>query len=84
MNARRFNIGTHQVSAAPITELNTLLASESFLNDLSYITGIPRLIPDEQLVGGGLHVTGPGGRLDVHVDFNYSGPKVAPPPESAP
>jgi hypothetical protein len=29
------------------------------------------LLADEQLVGGGIHITGPGGRLDVHVDFNY-------------
>ena len=57
--------------APPVVELNALLASESFLNDLSYITGIPKLVADEQLVGGGIHVTGPGGRLDVHVDFNF-------------
>jgi hypothetical protein len=56
---------------APVAELNALLASEGFLNDLSYITGIPKLLADEQLVGGGIHVTGPGGRLDVHVDFNF-------------
>ncbi len=48
-----------------------MLASPAFLADLSYITGIPNILADEQLVGGGIHVTGPGGRLDVHVDFNY-------------
>jgi len=57
--------------AAPVAELNDLLASDEFLNDLSHITGIPNLLADEQLVGGGIHVTGPGGRLDVHVDFNF-------------
>jgi Rps23 Pro-64 3,4-dihydroxylase Tpa1-like proline 4-hydroxylase len=56
---------------APIAELNVLLASPQFLDDLSHITGIPRLLADERLTGGGMHVTGPGGRLDVHVDFNY-------------
>jgi 2OG-Fe(II) oxygenase superfamily len=55
----------------PIAELNSLLASNSFLEDLSHITGIPRLLADEKLVGGGMHITGPGGRLDVHVDFNH-------------
>jgi hypothetical protein len=55
----------------PIAELNAFLASAAFLDDLSYITGIPVLLADEQLVGGGMHMTGPGGRLDVHVDFNY-------------
>jgi Rps23 Pro-64 3,4-dihydroxylase Tpa1-like proline 4-hydroxylase len=57
--------------ATPVAELNDLLASDQFLRDLSYITGIPNLLADEQLVGGGIHVTGPGGHLDVHVDFNY-------------
>ena len=46
----------------PIAELNAFLASNAFLSDLSYITGIPNLIADEQLIGGGMHVTGPGGR----------------------
>jgi Rps23 Pro-64 3,4-dihydroxylase Tpa1-like proline 4-hydroxylase len=57
--------------AAPVARLNEALMSPRFLSDLSYITGIPNLLADEQLVGGGIHITGPGGRLDVHVDFNY-------------
>jgi Rps23 Pro-64 3,4-dihydroxylase Tpa1-like proline 4-hydroxylase len=57
--------------SAPILRLHELLSSPQFLADLSYITGIPNLVADEQLVGGGVHVTGPGGRLDVHIDFNY-------------
>jgi hypothetical protein len=55
----------------PVAELNALLASETFLQDLSYITAIPNLIADEQLIGGGIHMTGAGGRLDVHIDFNF-------------
>jgi hypothetical protein len=55
----------------PVARLNEALASPAFLADLSYITGIPGLLADPELVGGGIHVTGPGGRLDVHVDFNY-------------
>src|SRR5262249_15689574 len=55
----------------PVARLNAALASPEFLSDLSYITGISGLLADDQLVGGGIHVTGPGGRLDVHVDFNY-------------
>ena len=54
-----------------VAQLNAALASPQFLADLSYITGIPALLADPELVGGGIHVTGPGGRLDVHVDFNY-------------
>lgn len=56
----------------PITRLNAALASREFLADLEIVTGIPRLLADEQLAGGGMHVTGPHGRLDVHVDFNYA------------
>ena len=54
-----------------IARLNDALASSQFLSDLSYITGMPMLLADPELVGGGMHITGPGGRLDVHVDFNY-------------
>jgi 2OG-Fe(II) oxygenase superfamily len=57
--------------AAPVGKLNEALASPQFLSDLSYITGMPNLLADEQLIGGGIHMTGPGGRLDVHVDFNF-------------
>jgi hypothetical protein len=55
----------------PILRLKNLLSSPQFLSKLSFITGIPNLIADDELVGGGMHITGPGGRLDVHVDFNY-------------
>jgi 2OG-Fe(II) oxygenase superfamily len=55
----------------PVAQLNEALASPEFLSDLSYVTGITDLLADEELVGGGMHITGPGGRLDVHVDFNY-------------
>ncbi|MBD2715717.1 2OG-Fe(II) oxygenase [Microvirga sp. STR05] len=42
-----------------------------FLNILEQITGIPALISDEELFGGGLHQSITGAFLDVHVDFNY-------------
>lgn len=54
-----------------IQELNEALASPEFIQAASSIFGIPDLLPDAELVGGGLHQTGPRGRLDVHVDFNY-------------
>ena len=44
--------------------------SGPFLKALSSLTGIPGLIPDPYLAGGGLHQTGRGGRLKVHSDFN--------------
>jgi Rps23 Pro-64 3,4-dihydroxylase Tpa1-like proline 4-hydroxylase len=57
--------------AEPVGELNRALASPEFLDLLSYVFEIPGLLADEQLIGGGIHETGPRGHLDVHVDFNY-------------
>lgn len=54
-----------------LKELNEALASSAFTETASSIFDIPDLLPDSELVGGGLHQTGPRGRLDVHVDFNY-------------
>jgi Rps23 Pro-64 3,4-dihydroxylase Tpa1-like proline 4-hydroxylase len=68
---KKVQISDYRKFTPPVAELNDLLASPAFLADLAYITGIPNILADEQLLGGGIHVTGPGGRLDVHVDFNY-------------
>ncbi|HTV97838.1 MAG TPA: 2OG-Fe(II) oxygenase [Steroidobacteraceae bacterium] len=55
----------------PIARLNRLLASQEFLDYMSDLMGIANLIADADLIGGGIHETNSGGRLDVHVDFNY-------------
>ena len=55
----------------PLKELKTALAAPEFLAAASHVFDIPDLVADDQLVGGGLHQTGPRGRLDVHVDFNF-------------
>lgn len=55
----------------PLRLLNEALAAQEFLDLMSYAFDIPGLLADEELVGGGVHETGPQGRLDVHVDFNY-------------
>jgi 2OG-Fe(II) oxygenase superfamily len=57
--------------ARPIAELNRALAAPEFCDLLSAVFEIPGLLADEELVGGGMHQTGPRGHLDVHVDFNY-------------
>ena len=54
-----------------VADLNRALADPDFLRDLSEITGIDNLLADPELAGGGIHMTGPRGRLDVHIDFNY-------------
>ena len=37
---------------------------------LEKITGIPDLLPDPMLYGGGIHRTTTGGKLGIHADFN--------------
>jgi hypothetical protein len=68
---KKIQISDSSKYSPPVAELNALLASDGFLGDLFHITGIPHLLADEQLIGGGIHMTGSGGRLDVHVDFNF-------------
>jgi 2OG-Fe(II) oxygenase superfamily len=68
---KKVQITDAKLFPGPIARLNGALSSPEFLSDLSNVTGIPDLLADEELAGGGIHVTGPGGRLDVHVDFNY-------------
>jgi hypothetical protein len=69
---RKVQVTDANLFPGPVARLNGLLASPMFLADLSYLTGIPNLLADEKLAGGGMHLTAPGGRLDVHVDFNVS------------
>jgi hypothetical protein len=68
---RKIQISDASKFPAPIARLNAALSSPEWLKDLEYITGIPNLLDDAELAGGGMHVTGPHGRLDVHVDFNF-------------
>jgi len=49
-----------------VDELN----SAEFVNWLSQLTGIPGLMADPMLEGGGLHQSGRGGFLNVHTDFS--------------
>jgi 2OG-Fe(II) oxygenase superfamily len=48
----------------------SFIHSAAFLYLLSEITGIPGLLPDPYLGGGGYHVIPLGGRFDVHADRN--------------
>ncbi len=72
----------HEVKLASVTEaqfgpLTRLLLyhlnSMTFLDFLSGLTGIGNLISDPSFEGGGLHQIVPGGKLDVHADFNKHG-----------
>lgn len=68
---KKIQITDSKQFAPPIARLHELLASREFTDLMSYVFGIPNLIEDPALGGGGIHETDSGGRLDVHVDFNY-------------
>lgn len=52
-------------------ELYAYIRSEPFLDAVSQITGIPGLLPDETMFGGGTHENINGSELTPHIDFNY-------------
>ena len=58
--------------APAILKLHQLLASDDFVAKLSRMSGIEGLVADPLLAGAGIHETNGGGRLDVHVDFNFN------------
>lgn len=55
----------------PILDLHYILASREFISQVEKMMGIPNLLADPDLIGGGIHETNSGGHLDVHVDFNF-------------
>ena len=46
------------------------LNSESFLKELTRMTGIENLFSDPYFHGGGLHLIKTGGKLDMHLDYS--------------
>lgn len=54
-----------------VGDVSDALNSAEFLQWLSELTGVPGLIADPSLEGGGLHQSGSGGYLNVHTDFSH-------------
>lgn len=55
---------------APLRELLYALNCGAFIRYLEKLTGIPHLLSDPHMFGGGLHQYLPGAVLRVHADFN--------------
>jgi hypothetical protein len=64
------NTRINEISPA-YAELYALIASRDFLDVIGAMTGIPDLVSDPALYGGGTHENLHGQDLDPHVDFNY-------------
>lgn len=56
---------------APVLQVHQLFASDAWLELVSKLTGIPNVLADPDMNGGGMHLYASGALLDVHVDFNY-------------
>jgi hypothetical protein len=67
-STRRSVLGARLGSASQLY-FNTV-SSGWFTEWLSSITGVPYLLPDPKLFGGGLHESRPGATFAVHRDFN--------------
>ncbi len=60
------NLGT-----SPCRSYMYLFNTQPFLAFVESVTGINGLIPDPYFIGAGFHETEPGGKLNIHTDFNY-------------
>ena len=57
--------------SAVYEELYAVIGGKPFLEFVSRLSGIPDLILDPKMYGGGTHDNQHGQELDPHVDFNY-------------
>ena len=71
MTARKaVNTNIREISSV-YQQLYEAIGSRPFLDLVSRISGIPDLILDPKMYGGGTHDNQHGQELDPHVDFNY-------------
>jgi hypothetical protein len=69
-NENKLGMAKRDLFPPTIGAVTDELNSPEFVAWLSKLTGIPNLIADPMLEGGGLHQSGRGGYLNVHTDFS--------------
>ncbi|HWY03196.1 MAG TPA: 2OG-Fe(II) oxygenase [Candidatus Acidoferrum sp.] len=69
-NEHKLGMAKRELFPPAIAAITDELNSPEFVGWISELTGIPNLMPDPMLEGGGLHQSGPGGYLNVHTDFS--------------
>lgn len=69
-NENKLGMPKRDLFPATLGAVTDELNSPEFVAWLSELTGIPGLVADPMLEGGGLHQSGRGGYLNVHTDFS--------------
>ncbi|MFZ0761720.1 MAG: 2OG-Fe(II) oxygenase [Candidatus Sulfotelmatobacter sp.] len=69
-NENKLGMAKRELFPAIIKAVTDELNTPEFVAWVSELTGIPNLMADPMLEGGGLHQSGPGGYLNVHTDFS--------------
>jgi len=69
-NENKLGLAKREMFPQLLGEVVDELNSDAFVHWLSELTGIPNLVSDDMLEGGGLHQSTTGGFLNVHTDFS--------------
>ncbi len=69
-NENKLGMAKRQLFPPTLGSVTDELNSPEFVAWISKLTGIPDLMADPMLEGGGLHQSGRGGYLNVHTDFS--------------
>jgi hypothetical protein len=70
-SGKAVNTKLREISPA-YEELYGFISSKPFLEFMSQLSGIPDLLLDPKMFGGGTHENRHGQELDPHIDFNYA------------
>ena len=70
-NENKLGMAKRELFPPGLREVTDELNSPGFVSWLSELTGIPDLVSDSSLEGGGLHQSRRGGFLNVHTDFSH-------------